>query len=161
MSFRDAPLFDLLSGAVSPFSGFGPLIPPELAIPRFEEVADQARERLADVFGIGITQGSEVLEAIEAVIASMWLEGWDPDQGDLDVFARDFGTLVATAILNTLGGKLTFRSETDLSHASLWWEDAKTAVFPYHKVAKRLLRRDGEDLRYFWRSLAKTVQREE
>ncbi len=157
MSFHDAGLFDVLKGGSAPFTGFGPLIPQDLVAPRFEAVVSQARDRMRDVFELKVGEGFRTVEGLEGVIESMWLQGWDPEKADFDLFARDFGTVLAETILADLGGELSFRSEVDLSHASVWWAPRRVEVFPYHKIAKRLLRQDGEDLRYFWRSLSKVI----
>ncbi len=157
MSSPDPALFDLLTGAPAPFTGFGQILKPSVVVPRFREAVRQAHERLQEVFHLEPGANSQVAQQIENVVASMWAEGWDPNKADFDLFARDFGTVIADAILVGLGGEIVFRSETDLSHVSIWWESLRTETFPYHKVAKRLLRREGEDLCYYWESLVRIV----
>ena len=61
------------------------------------------------------------------------------------------------AIQDVTGGQAIFRSRTDLSHASLWWPEKRVEVFPFHKMYRRLVDRDGESLVFFVKALVKKM----
>lgn len=153
--------FDALSGSKEPFEGFGPALPSVGAERAFRVVVSQARERVKSVFNEDIGPDRRGVETVEQVVVTMWQEGWNPEAGDLDLFARDFGALVTDSILSEVGGTLVFRSQTDLSHTSLWWPAQQFEVFPFHRAAKRLVRQEGEGLLYLFDSVCRKVRGEE
>jgi hypothetical protein len=157
VSFRDIPEFDSLTGVDAPFGGADIALREE-ARPRFEEVFHQAHSRIRETFGIAVPSGLLGSENLEMLIAEMWSEGWDPAKGDVALFVRDFGVLLAHGILDDLGGLLIFRSLTDLSHVSVWWPQMRIETFPFHKMYKRMTCIDGESLTYYTRSLKDIVQ---
>ncbi len=87
----------------------------------------------------------------------MWNQGWSPETADLELFTRDFGAVFAGAIHEAMRGEWVFRSETNLMHTSLFWRAARVEVFPFHRVHNRLLSKDGDDLVYFYNSVADVV----
>jgi hypothetical protein len=87
----------------------------------------------------------------------MWLEGWDPEVGDYNLFTRDFGSILAREIKSQLGGEYIFRSRKRLDYMSIFWKEKKVEAFPFFKVLKRLFNKDGESLIYFFNSLRKMI----
>jgi hypothetical protein len=156
--FLDVPPFDVLTSQTTPFTGFGdPLAATTDCEGRFLDTAHQARRRISEVFALELGGPEEVPAKLEGVIAQMWVEGWDPETGDVNLFTTDFGCVLAQAIHQTLGGLLVFRSATDLSHLSLWWHERAVEAFPFHKTYKRLLSNEGDSFPYFARCLANLV----
>lgn len=157
--YREIPLFDVLRGEPSPYRGFGAPFPQSGEVAGyFQDVLHQARERIADGFGVSLGGSpEEIASALEDLVAAMWAEGWSPDAGDVNLFARDIGVLLTNAVRAGLGGVLLLRSLSDLSHASLWWSQSRIEAFPFHKAYKRLLRRDGESLTFFLSALGKML----
>jgi len=121
------------------------------------EVVNQARSRVSEAFGIEFEFSEKNIDTLESVIQEMWDTGWDPSSGDIDLFSRDFGSLLAVSIQRSLGGKFVFRSNTDLTHASIWFEQCCLEAFPFHRVFKRLTCQHGESLTYFFQSLRKAL----
>jgi len=120
-------------------------------------VVDQARSRFSDVFGCAFSLSEEGIEQLELVIQEMWSSGWDPANGDIDLFSRDFGSMLAASTQQLLGGKFVFRSSTDLTHSSIWFEERCLETFPFHRVFKRLTHEHGESLTYYFKSVMKTI----
>ena len=90
---------------------------------------------------------------MDQIISEMWDSGWNPETGNINLFARDFGVVLVDAILKSLGGKPIFRSEKDMSHLSIFWANSKLEAFPFHKVLKCLFNRQGESASSFVSSL--------
>lgn len=156
MSPLEVPPPDVLAGEPEPYSGFGP--PQGHAVnDDFLRVVDGARHRVQETFEAVDVEGRPGVETIERVIREMWDEGWDPEQGDVNLFTRDFGSLFMACLSNALGGERIFRSMTDLSHASVFWRKKRLEAFPFHKVYKRLSNREGDSLVFFFDSLKQRV----
>lgn len=157
MSVHEVPPFDALAGGGGPYEGFGPVMREnELARP-IQSVADQALQRIREVFQCDISVNRSGIAALEGLIQEMWMTGWSPEGGDVNLFARDFGTILLLALHRELGGECLFRSSTNLSHASVWWRDIDLEAFPFHRVLKALLRSDTESLTFFFDGLSKRV----
>ena len=103
-----------------------------------------------ETFKVRINATESGILSLEKLVGQMWDEGWDPEHGDINLFARDFGSLFFVGIHTILKGAQVFRSETDLSHASLFWAHRKAEAFPFHRIYKRLYAKDGESLPYFF-----------
>ena len=151
MSFHEVPPFDMLTGLSLPFDGFGNVLKSsQERIDKFCGLASQACHRIEDTFAVAFqADAAEVSRQLDAVIDSMWEEGWDPSTADVNLFATDFGLVLAAAMCTASPESLTFRSESDISHISLWYIDRGVEAFPFHKVVKRLLQRDGESIASF------------
>ena len=157
MSLLEIPPFEALTQGTGPYSGFGPIMSDEEASRRFERVVSEAWGRITETFGLTLSRDEAGAEALEKLASRMWREGWDPAAADVNLFVRDFGSIFMTVIHAVLGGELVFRSKTDLSHASLWWPSKRLEVFPFHKVYRRFVDRDGESLTFFLDALAKKL----
>ncbi len=83
---------------------------------------------------------------LDRIIDSMWEEGWNPAEGDINLFATDFGLALLTTLLTCRQWTLVLRSETDLSHLSLWDRRRRTEYFVFHKILKQLLNQGGESI---------------
>jgi len=151
------PVFDALRGQTAPCEDFGPVLPKRDVEKRFMAVVDQARARFADVFGHTFSLSEEGIEQLELVVQEMWSSGWDPTKGDVDLFSTDFGSMLAVSIQHLLGGEFAFRSSTDLTHSSIWFEECRLETFPFHRIFKRLTHEHGESLTYYFRSLKNTI----
>lgn len=154
MSFHDAPPFDMLSEQIAPYEGLGRILKrDEKTEQEFWAQAGVALNRLKEGFHLDTETPQSTARDIENAIAKMWKEGWDPEKGNINLFTRDFGLALTKAIIGLVGGDLVFRSCSDLSHLSVRWDLQKIEAFPFHKVYKRLLRRDGESVEHFLRGL--------
>lgn len=158
MSRNEIPVPDALSGDKSPYSGFGkPLgVVPE----RFAKVVLEARSRIKGTFGASFVDGRRGVKTLEALIADMWSEDWNPAEANINLFVSDFGSVLTDLTQKALGGELIFRSEVDLSHVSIFWPQVRLEAFPFHKVYKRLMARDGESLVFFFDSLVREVRQQ-
>jgi hypothetical protein len=153
--FVEVPPFDALTGQTAPFAGFGntEIMGRESPV-AFAETVNEATRRLRKGFDVVYTPDVGTIGTIEKIIAQMWDEGWNPSEGNVNLFCTDFGCLVTYALLESLGGNLVFRSRTDLSHASIWWPEKSIEVFPFHATSKRLTIRDGQSLDFFAKGVA-------
>ncbi len=157
MSLLDVPPFESLTRGTSPYSGFGPTsTDPEVA-EHFLQVVTQARARIHEAFAVDVPQDRAGIVALEELAAHMWEEGWDPESADVNLFVRDLGSVFMSILQAMTGGEAVFRSKTDLSHASLWWPTKRLEVFPFHKIYRRLTKRDGESLAFFVDSMVKAL----
>jgi hypothetical protein len=158
VSFRDLPSFDVLTGAAEPFDGGDVSVTPQI-LPRFEEVVSQAAARVVDIFAVDVPANLDGAAELERIVIEMWDDGWNPDEGEVSLFVRDFGALLVRSILGELNGVPVFRSPTDLSHMSVWWPDLKVETFPFHRMYKRMTHADGESITYYISSLNRLVKR--
>lgn len=158
MSFRDIPLFDLLGDQDSPYTGFGDILPTVKEQEKaYNDSLKIARERVEDGMGVHLSPDESNTSIIEQVIFDMWKEGWDPSIGNIDLFTTDFGLILSDSIRTRVGGSLIFRSAKDLSHLSLWWPIHKYEAFPFHKVYKRLIHKEGESLLLFEKGILSLI----
>jgi hypothetical protein len=148
--FLEVPPFDVLTGQAEPYVGFGEAI---VDSQEFENVLidteRRARNRISEVFGVQWDGVREVIPMLEAIVNRMWEEGWSSNADETNLFAADFGCILYIGLHQMFGGRYVFRSPSDLSHASLWWQQKGVEAFPFHKVYKRLIAREGESLSYF------------
>ena len=149
----------MLSGDNSPFTGFGvPAAADEIQWQKFSETVKTIKDWIKEGFAIECDDSFATVHAIEALIAQMWDEEWEPSLGDVNLFLTSFGVIITNAILKTLGGTLVMRSPTHADHASIWWPDLKIEAFPFHTVGKRLWNRDGVSIAFTCDSIAKLIQ---
>jgi hypothetical protein len=158
VSSLEIPPPDALTRQSEPFVGFGPTLPSQGIQWDFQKVVNEARHRVRDTFQVTDVAGRPGVEKIERVIGEMWDEGWSPEQGDTNLFTRDFGCLLMMCLTDALGGEQIFRSTTDLSHASIFWREQKLEAFPFHRVYKRLSNREGDSLVFFFDGLTAKVR---
>jgi hypothetical protein len=160
VSRHKIPLFDVLTGDAAPYAGFGPILADsterDVTVGKLEA---EALVSVREVFAIAAASPRELIGALEHSIAEMWETGWNPRVGNVSLFATDFGLILTGCIRNLLGGKLVFRSESNLIHLSLWWPERTLEAFPFHKMHKRLTSRDGESISFFARGLEDLLSR--
>lgn len=159
MSKIDIPPFDIITGDAIPFDGFGNIIEDKKNVEiSFIKVFKEVSERIRDIFDLDLDcENIDVVTDLENIISQMWLEGWDPEVGDYNLFTRDFGSILAREIKSQLGGEYIFRSRKRLDYMSIFWKEKKVEAFPFFKVLKRLFNKDGESLIYFFNSLRKII----
>lgn len=159
MSKIDIPPFDIITGDANPFDGFGKIIEDKKNVEiRFLKVVKEVSDRIRDIFNIDVDcENYDAVTDLENIIYQMWLEDWDPEAGDYNLFTRDFGSILAREIKSRLGGEYIFRSRKSLDYMSIFWKEKKVEAFPFFKVLKRLFNKDGESLTYFFASLRKMV----
>ena len=159
MSKIEIPPFDLITGDAIPFDGFGNIIEDKKNVEiRFLKVLKEVSDRIRDIFNLDLDcENIDVVKDLENIISQMWLEGWDPESGDYNLFSRDFGSILAREIKSQLGGDYIFRSTKRLDYMSIFWKEKKVEAFPFFKVLKRLFNKDGESLTYFFSSLRKMI----
>jgi hypothetical protein len=152
----------MLTEQSAPFTGFGETQVFVSQLPSaYIETSAQASERLKAVFGISHEVGIECIREVEEVINQMWSKGWDPQGAKINLFTTDFGCLIAENLRQSLSGSLVLRSEIDLSHASIWWPEAKLEVFPFHAIYRRLKSQSGESVTLLAESAYSRLGRDE
>ncbi len=157
MSPLEVPPFEALTQGTSPYSGFGPIVNDEETTQNFSRVVSEASARLDEMFGLTPSRDRTGIAALEELVSRIWSEGWDPETADVNLFVRDLGSILMSLTQAIAGGDTVFRSPTDVSHASLWWPNERLEVFPFHKMYRRLVDRDGESLVFFVDGLAKRL----
>jgi|GEM_PF-4339895 hypothetical protein len=155
----EVPPFDLLENLSHPFSGFSEVLPstPDLE-DSFRRKATTVRLRIAAQFGVPLKDWTSTAKELDSIVAGMWGTGWNPETGNVNLFACDFGLVLSEAILGMLHGTPTFRSKTDLSHFSIYWPEHRLEAFPFHKVLKCLYNKEGERMIGFVDGLTGKVQ---
>ncbi len=146
-------MFDALSGGAGPASALGPRIEGSVVQARFETVVVQARAALSSFFSIDAEPTPQLAKALDGLVRGLWESGWDPASGRTDMFTLHLGALLMDAVLRTCGGEAVFRSDRELTHASVWFAAAKVELFPFHKAYRALTRR-GESLEDLYRIAA-------
>jgi hypothetical protein len=149
MSLLDVPPFESLTKDTAPYSGFGPSLDAGDVSDNFSQVVEEATGRISEMFGVRPQPDRTGIAVLEELVSRMWREGWDPATSDVNLFVRDFGSVLMSIIHTMADGELVFRSTTDLSHASLWWQKKRLEVFPFHKMYRRLTDEAGESLVLF------------
>lgn len=150
MSNVNVPPFDLLSGFTSPYEGFGEYFEPSTErFLRYDAESREARKRLEDGFQVHLSGLELISTELDTLAAEMWEQGWNPRKNNINLFTTDFGLVLSRAILETLGGTVVLRSDEDISHLSIWWQQEQLEAFPFHKILKRLCHREGESIRFF------------
>ena len=158
MSLLEVPPFESLTQGTSPYSGFGPLVSDTETTQNFSRVVTEASARINQMFGVSLDFDRTGIVAVEKLVSRMWGEGWNPEKADVNLFVRDFGSVFMSIIQAVTGREEVFRSQTDLSHASLWWPTKRLEVFPFHKMHRRLTTREGESLLFFFDGLVKKLR---
>jgi len=160
VSFHNISPFDIIADQQSQFLGFGNLIPStQERIESFDREANLALARIEEGFEVKFSK-KDIAAKLEQIIIGMWDEGWNPEQNDVNLFVTDFGLLLTKAITKEYGGELTFRSDTDLNHLSIWWDDCGVEAFPFHKVYKRLMINEGESIKFFTDGLSRYLSKD-
>ena len=158
MSNLKVPPFDLLTHQASPYTGFGDVLTPSLERDGvLLAAADRARERVEEGFRQMLGEPTSIPSQLDEIISVMWAQGWNPDAANINLFSTDFGLLLTKVSLSLVGGSLVFRSETDISHLSLWWAHKEVEAFPFHKILKRLYSREGESIAFFVAGLSRRI----
>jgi hypothetical protein len=159
MLSHNKQLFDLLNGEEEPIDVYGDIKIDEIDLNNvFGGIINEAKERFNDMFNEKNERNFISIKNLESVIKQMWNEGWDPENGNINLFITDFGAIFADLIKKELCGKFVFRSKEDLNHLSIWWGDKKIEFFPFHKIYKRLSNNDGESLVYSFKQLKKILK---
>jgi hypothetical protein len=122
--------------------------------------ACEARQRVESVFLCSLKDSSSVPHILDDIIQDMWNEGWSPDKGNINLFTRDFGLVLFSALLSLFGGNVVFRSDEDITHLSLWWPASGFEVFPFHHVLRCLLERESDSVASFVKGLVGLLQSE-
>ena len=151
----EIPPFDALSGQVTPFLGFGDILSksPEVETQFFLAIAD-AKRRIEGGFDVRLNIANETAKELDKIIIDMWESGWNPKTGNINLFAFDFGCILAKIVLAQLGGQPTFRSSKEMNHFSIFWANKRLEAFPFHKALKCLHIRQGETMTSFVNGLA-------
>ena len=151
--------FDLLVGKTPPFLGFGEVIQNSGELEKeLHTAADQVRHQIRDTFGAKLDNPSATPKELDDIIQELWETGWDPEVGNLALFTRDLGLLLAEATLDLLGGNLIFRSKSNVIHWSIVWADQDVEAFPFHKALKCLTRWHGETMTFFVIGLGQVLE---
>lgn len=161
MSNHKVPIFDLLKGQNVPYEGFGDVLPAQVEHENLiEKLISEAVERIKEGFGVELNDWNQAVKKLEDMIIEMWQDGWNPDGGNVNLFATDFGLLLTAIIKELYDGKTIFRSISELNHVSIWWSDKGLEVFPFHKAYKRLTLESGENLISFVQGLGNILEEE-
>jgi len=150
-------LFDLVKGEETPIKNFGKIyiVKDDIKTMLFE-VEEEARRRFNKFF---LNSNKEItIKSLEKTIQKMWNEGWNPDKGNINLFSTDFGIILTIIIIDKIGGQIIFRSDENLNDLSIWWQEKKIEVFPFHKMYKRLLSKDEDDIEYFYNQIKKMIE---
>ena len=151
--------FDLLVDQPAPFRGFGEVFQDLTEDEReLHKDADQVRMQIRDTFDAKLDNASAIPKELDDIAHELWETGWDPAVGNLALFTRDLGLVLTDAILDLLGGRMIFRSATNLLHCSIFWGDQRVEAFPFHKALKCLTHSEGETMTYFVRGLGAQLE---
>jgi hypothetical protein len=160
MNDDTASLFDALSGGAGPAEDFGPLldaVETEVAVGILRAIASEAQCRIFEIFQDS-SDHTDAANRLDAVVASMWNDGWSPITGNLSLFATHFGAVFSVALLDLPGAVAAFRSVNDLRDASVWFPKRQTEFFPFHKALKALTRSEsGESFAQMFRDAARSI----
>lgn len=145
----DVLLFDALTGGAGPAAALGePISGPQVEA-RFAAVVAQAEASLGSFFGIALNSPSDRGAQLDELVRSLWEAKWDPASANTDLFTLHFGALLMDAALKRGGCEAVFRSDRELTHASLWFAPVKVELFPFHKAHKAITRGPSESLAEF------------
>ena len=151
----DFPAFDMFSGKVAPYHGFGGVIHDAGELEgQLRAEAAQVRIDVQKTFRAKLESYASIPKELDGLIEKMWETGWDPRVGNLNLFTRDFGLLLFEATLDVLGGEPIFRQpgkDNVYVHNSIFWPGVE--AFPFHKAFKCLTESDGESMAYFMRGV--------
>jgi hypothetical protein len=159
-SSHEIAFVDILTDSTTPYLGFGAIMEHSNdAEMNLHKEATKVRNDLKDEFGVILDDPLIIPEELDSIVRQMWNSGWDPQNGNIDLFARDFGLVLIEAILALLGGVLIFRRGSNVNHLSIFWSKSKIEAFPFHKTLKCLLNEDGDSMTYFVRGLCHYIGR--
>jgi hypothetical protein len=100
----------MLTGGQAPYLRLGHIVENS---GRLEEdlhhEAAVARTQLRQTFSAKLDNSSTIPQELDAIVAEMWNTGWNPEKGNVNLFARDFGLNIVEATLDLLGGLLVFK----------------------------------------------------
>ena len=151
--------FDLLVGKTAPFLGFGEVIPDATQIEwQFHKSANQIRRQVRNVFGVRLDSASTTPKELDDIVQELHESGWSSKTGNVELFTCDLGLLLAEATLELLGGRLIFRSPSNVVHCSIFYADQGVEAFPFHKALKCLTQEDGETMTFFVIGLGQVLQ---
>jgi hypothetical protein len=152
-------LFDMLQGPGTPFAEFGDPLPQSgERLHQLQEEIGAARGRVEAGFGQEFARVHAIPSQLDEIIKGMWKDGWSPEEGDINLFARDFGLVFIDSLNIQYGGEYIFRSKSDITHLSLWWPRFAVEAFPFHHVLKCLSDPEGSSLEYFSRGVAMSLE---
>ena len=150
MTQIEIPPFDAIIGSAKPTGSFGDILKyeeHEKAISEFENLVLLAKEAVREDFNLNLSDFTNAADELDNIILEMWSEGWNPENGDLNLFCSHFGAVLASLLIAVPNTKFVFRSSTELDNLSIWHEPSKTEYFPFHKIAKCLTVKHGESVR--------------
>jgi len=149
------PPFDASTDQETPFLGFGDILEHSARAEKaFHEAAAMMRERVREGFGVKLNDPSEIPGELDGIVSHMWATGWDPNVGNVSLFLTDFSLILSEAMLDSMGGKLVFRTTGNFDQCSIFWANARIEAFPFHKVVKCLFAPEGESMAHYVRGLA-------
>lgn len=126
-------------------------------VERFMGLALDAKGRIENGFREALDDANEMPGRLQHIIDGMWSSGWNPQGRNINLFVTDFGLVLVAALREIHGGQLIFRSDSDLSHLSMWWPERNLEIFPFQYVLKCLLHRDGNSIISFIRGVGKIL----
>lgn len=150
--------FDLLNGQAEPFAGFGAILlggPQQVEL--FRKCVNTAKQRVRDTFGVTCDNVRTVPSELDGIFKQMWAQGWSGTSSSLNLFVTDLGCILTDSLLGFPGARLVFRSENDISHLSVWWEESHIEAFPFHLVLKCLTENGTTSAGAFARGVASLV----
>src|SRR5579883_592439 len=163
MSIHDEVIpFDMMVGGRTQTLGFGELLHDTVqAEAEFHKAADEARKSLCEVFGVKLDSPSTIPKELDDIVQELWETGWDPETRNVRLFTRDFGLPLTEATVELLGGRLIFRSATDVFRLSIFYADQRVEAFPFHKAFKCVTQGPffGETMTYFVIGLGHELER--
>lgn len=151
-------LFDALTGAAGPAAALGPRVEGPQVEARFAAVVAQAEASLRSFFGVTLQSPSARAAQLDELIRGLWDAQWDPKSANADLFTLHFGAILMDAALKQGGCHAVFRSDRDLTHASLWFGTLRVELFPFHKAYKAITRGPSERLGEFQQMVGQLSQ---
>jgi len=139
-------MFDALSGAEEPTPLLGERVAGPMVEARFEAVVAQARAAVESFFSVKLGDGVQRARALDELVGSLRQSGWEPSAEGTALYTLQFGALLMDAVLRECGGEAVFRSDRDLTHASVFFRATRVELFPFHKAFKAVARKQGEPL---------------
>lgn len=140
-------LFDALTGGDGPAAALGERVRGPEVEARFQTVVAAAEASLQGFFGIALDAPPQRARQLDEIIRGLRDAKWDPRSANTDLFTVHFGAILMDAALKEKTPEAIFRSDRDLTHASLWFAPVKVELFPFHKAYKAVTR--GESLTEF------------
>lgn len=147
MNTMEVPPFDALKGDSHPTEICGPVLTGsehDSALSNFNTMTEQARAAVQEHLKVSISSGINSVESIDRIIVDIWNTGWNPEDGNLNLFVLHFGSLLASAMLKVPGTQPVFRSTTNANHFSVLHSKSGMEYFPFHKLTKCLTESTGE-----------------